>query len=57
MQQIKLSFFDFIKYFTLICKRFHDNKKKQIKFAIKKINQRLDVVYILNKLVEIDKLK
>ncbi|EAS03814.1 transmembrane protein, putative (macronuclear) [Tetrahymena thermophila SB210] len=50
---LKLGFFDYIKYFLFK----KDKKKKQIKYCMKKVVQRLDIVYILNKLVEIDKLK
>ncbi len=32
-------------------------KGGQIKFGMERINQRLDIVYLLNKLVELDKLK
>ncbi|KAL4435716.1 hypothetical protein ABPG74_018267 [Tetrahymena malaccensis] len=50
---LNLGFFDYIKYFLFK----KDKKKKQIKYCMKKVVQRLDIVYILNKLVEIDKLK
>jgi hypothetical protein len=44
---------DYLKYIF----NFKFEKKKQIKYTMKKIKERLDIVYILNKLVEIDKLK
>ena len=48
---------DYIVYFLQFAKRCFGYKKKQIKFTVGKVKERLDIVYILNKLVEIDKLK
>ena len=44
---------DYIRYY-LSCKF---NKKKQIKYSMDKVKERLDLVYILEKLMEIDKMK
>ena len=48
---------DYLMYF-LPCKvKKVKEKKKNIQHTIKYVNNRLDVLYILNKLVEVDKLK
>ncbi|KAL4484423.1 hypothetical protein ABPG74_019600 [Tetrahymena malaccensis] len=57
MQEKPLRFtcLDYIKYYFSQLKCL--SKKKQIKYSVKKVTERFDIIYILQKLVEIDKLK
>ncbi|EAR89722.2 transmembrane protein, putative (macronuclear) [Tetrahymena thermophila SB210] len=57
MQEKPLRFtcIDYIKYYFSQLKCL--SKKKQIKYSVKKVTERFDIIYILQKLVEIDKLK
>ncbi|KAL4496249.1 hypothetical protein ABPG72_012986 [Tetrahymena utriculariae] len=50
-----LNIIDYIKYFFACFK--DTNKVKQMKYTNKKVKKRLDIIYILEKLIEIDKLK
>ena len=52
---MKLSFFDYIKYFLLTKNYFP--KKKLIHYSMKRVKNKIDISYILQKLNEIDKLK
>ncbi|KAL4446647.1 hypothetical protein ABPG74_005585 [Tetrahymena malaccensis] len=50
-----LNIIDYVKYFFACFK--DTSKVKQMKYTNKKVKKRLDIIYILEKLIEIDKLK
>ncbi|EAR89262.2 transmembrane protein, putative (macronuclear) [Tetrahymena thermophila SB210] len=50
-----LNIIDYVKYFFACFK--DTTKVKQMKYTNKKVKKRLDIIYILEKLIEIDKLK
>lgn len=52
---LRMSFFDYFRYLFKDC--YKSKKGFMIKTSKIKVNERLDIVYILKKLVEIDKLK
>ncbi|KAL4473117.1 hypothetical protein ABPG72_007347 [Tetrahymena utriculariae] len=56
-QTIEFKFFDYFKYFFCSKRRSQKCKKILLDFSIKKLNQNLDILHILNKMIEIDKLK
>lgn len=56
-KKIQMQFCDYFRWFFQFHRKLQGPKKKQILFSSSKVKQRLDVIYILNKLVEIDKLK
>ncbi|KAL4493486.1 hypothetical protein ABPG72_007494 [Tetrahymena utriculariae] len=54
---LKMQFFDYFTFYLQCFKSIYSEKKKQIKYSKDRVKERLDVVYIMQKLVEIDKLK
>ncbi|EAS03086.2 transmembrane protein, putative (macronuclear) [Tetrahymena thermophila SB210] len=54
---LKMQFFDYFTFYLQCFKSIYSEKKKQIKYSKERVKERLDVVYIMQKLVEIDKLK
>ena len=53
---LNLGFRDFISYVFLPCKKFQ-HRKNQLDQAIKFMRERYDVIFLLKKIVELDKLK
>ncbi|KAL4432504.1 hypothetical protein ABPG74_013358 [Tetrahymena malaccensis] len=51
---LSMKLWDYIKYFLGLK---NEVKNKQIKFSMRKVNERLDIVFIMKKLIEVDKLK
>ncbi|KAL4466678.1 hypothetical protein ABPG72_016795 [Tetrahymena utriculariae] len=54
---IHLYYYDYFLYYIFPCFRTISRKKKQIKYSQELLNKHLDVMYLINKLQEIDKLK
>jgi hypothetical protein len=53
--RLRILWYEYIMYF--ICPKKKFTKKKKIKFGIDKIMSRLDILFIIRKLTELDKLK
>ncbi|EAS06475.1 transmembrane protein, putative (macronuclear) [Tetrahymena thermophila SB210] len=56
-QTIQYKFFDYLKHFFCSKRKALKSKKILLDYSIKKLNQNLDILHILNKMIEIDKLK
>ncbi|KAL4429641.1 hypothetical protein ABPG74_017050 [Tetrahymena malaccensis] len=56
-QTIEFKFFDYFRYFFCSKRKSLKSKKILLDYSIKKLNQNLDILHILNKMIEIDKLK
>lgn len=53
-QTLTMRAWDYLKYFLGMSREV---KHKQIDFSMSKVTQRLDIVFIMKKLIEVDKLK
>ncbi|KAL4472464.1 hypothetical protein ABPG74_018413 [Tetrahymena malaccensis] len=58
-QTLKMKCADYICYFLhkITCGCFKFDKNKQIQNSMKKVGERMDIIFILKKLIEVDKLK
>ncbi|KAL4466679.1 hypothetical protein ABPG72_016796 [Tetrahymena utriculariae] len=56
-QEIHLYCFDYLLYYIFPCFKKISRKKKQIEYSQKLLDKHLDVMYLITKLQEIDKLK
>ncbi|EAR83220.2 ATPase, histidine kinase-, DNA gyrase B, putative (macronuclear) [Tetrahymena thermophila SB210] len=56
-QVIHLYYFDYFLYYIFPCFKTISRKKKQIEYSQKILDKHLDVMYLITKLLEIDKLK
>ncbi|KAL4427059.1 hypothetical protein ABPG74_021166 [Tetrahymena malaccensis] len=56
-QVINLYYYEYLLYFIFPCFKTISRKKKQIEYSQKLLDKHLDVMYLITKLQEIDKLK
>lgn len=53
-ESLTMKLWDYLKYFLRLKQQV---KNKQIEFSMERVNERLDIVFIMKKLIEVDKLK